>query len=93
MRFVFVVKQILDLFTNVGVQVVKYEYIYRPWHLALKSTKRHYSIYLWEHLVLRFANKLPSDDAQALAITDMELWQSSCDDMHWQQGKCHIHSW
>ena len=24
---------------------------------------------------------------------DMELWKSSCDDMHWQQGKCYIYSW
>ena len=24
---------------------------------------------------------------------DMELWKSSCDDMHWQQGKCYIQSW
>ena len=24
---------------------------------------------------------------------DMELWKSSCDDIHWQQDKCYIYSW
>ena len=26
-------------------------------------------------------------------VVEKELWKSSCDDMHWQQGKCYIYSW
>ena len=51
------------------------------------------SMYLCEHFVLRFANKLSSIGTQALAIIDMELWKSSCDDMHWRQGKYYIYCW
>ena len=43
--------------------------------------------------MLRFENKFSSNGTQALAIIDMELWKSSCDDMHWQQSKCYNYSW
>ena len=72
-----------------------YIYIYIGHNIWLYEVQRGIvpSIYLWEHFVLRFANKLSSNGTQTPAMTDLALWKSSYDDMHWQQGKCYIYSW
>ena len=76
----------MGLFTNVGLQVAKYEYI----SVMIFGFKKYKEALF---LPYTYENTLSNNGTQALAIIDMELSKSSCDNMHWQQGKCYIHSW